>query len=222
MSEPKSKTGPADALPVVLFEDAASFERWLEAGEHEGVWVKFAKKGTGVTSMTYAEAVDVALCMGWIDGQSRSLDETFYLQRFTPRRKKSIWSRINVEKVERLIAQGRMKAPGLAEVERAKADGRWAQAVAGPAAMEVPNELVAALAENDRAQAAFDGLDKTNRYALCYRVATAVKAETRIARARKAVEQLVAGDVPYPASARNAKAAKTAPERTAKTRRSKG
>lgn len=192
--------GAADALPILFFETAAAFDAFLAADPGDGLWVKFAKKGSGVTSMTYPEAVDVALCHGWIDGQARSLDDTYYLQRFTPRRKKSLWSRINVDKVERLIAEGRMRPAGLLEVERAKADGRWGQAYAGPATMEVPAEL-AALLEGEAAKA-FAALDKTNRYAFCARVATAVKAETRRARAQKVVEQLLSGALPYPPKAR--------------------
>lgn len=192
----RGKKGPADALPIRFFEDAAAFDAFLAPSPGDGFWVKFAKKGSGVTSMTYPEAVDVALCHGWIDGQARSLDDTFYLQRFTPRRKKSVWSRINVDKVSRLTAEGRMRPAGLLEVERAKADGRWDQAYAGPATMEVPAEL-AALLEGEAATA-FTALDKTNRYAFCYRVASAVKAETRRARAQKVVEQLLAGVLPYP------------------------
>lgn len=203
------KKGPADELPVVFFEDAAAFDAYLAADPGDGLWVKFAKKGSGVASMTYPEAVDIALCHGWIDGQARSLDETFYLQRFTPRRKNSIWSRINVDKVSRLIAEGRMRPAGLLEVERAKADGRWDQAYAGPASMEVPVELTALL-EGESAKA-FAALDKTNRYAFCARVATAVKAETRRARAQKVVEQLLSGALPYPA--------RTAPPNTGKPRK---
>lgn len=190
------KKGPADALPIHFFEEAAAFDAFLASSPGDGLWVKFAKKGSGVTSMTYPEAVDVALCHGWIDGQARSLDDTYYLQRFTPRRKKSIWSRINVDKVSRLTAEGRMRPAGLLEVERARADGRWDQAYAGPATMEVPAELTALL--EGEAATAFAALDKTNRYAFCHRVASAVKAETRRARAQKVVEQLLAGALPYP------------------------
>lgn len=192
---PKKET-PRE-LPVLFFESAAAFDAYLASSPGDGLWVKFAKKGSGVTSMSYPEAVDIALCHGWIDGQARSLDATYYLQRFTPRRKKSLWSRINVDKVARLLAEGRMRPAGLAEVERAKADGRWDQAYAGPATMEVPVELAALL--EGPAAALFEALDKTNRYAFCQRVATAVKAEIRRARAEKLVEQLLAGVLPYPA-----------------------
>lgn len=191
------KTGDTE-LPIVLFEDAAAFERHLEAGTSVGLWVKLAKKGAVIRSMTYPEAVDVALCHGWIDGQARSLDDTHYLQRFTPRRKNSIWSRINVDKVARLVESGRMRPGGLAEVERAKADGRWALAVAGPATMEVPSELATLLNTDESLAAKFAALDKTNRYAFCYRVATAVKPATRQARAQKVVEQLLASELPHP------------------------
>lgn len=194
------KRGPADDLPVVFFEDAAAFDAYLAASPGDGLWVKFAKKGSGVASMTYPEAVDIALCHGWIDGQARSLDDTYYLQRFTPRRKRSIWSRINVDKVARLTAEGRMRPAGLLEVERAKADGRWDQAYAGPATIEVPVELAALLVGEVAAR--FAALDKTNRYAFCHRVATAVKPATRQARAQKLVEQLLAGVLPYPPKAK--------------------
>jgi len=185
---------------VMGFEDAAAFERWLEGASEltQGIWLKLAKKGTGVASVTYAEAVDVGLCHGWIDGQAKSVDAVYYLQRFTPRRKNSVWSKININKVAVLIASGRMKPGGLAEVERAKADGRWAAAYDGPATMDVPTELMAALEGRPQAKALFDGLDKTNRYAMCFRVHTAMKPATKASRVAKVIEMLETGELPYP------------------------
>src|SRR4051812_45896307 len=122
--------------PVLAFRSRAAWKKWLEKhhGDEAGVWIKFAKKGTGVATVTYAEALEVALCHGWIDSQAKGLDETYYMQRFTPRRKRSKWSRINRDAATRLIEAGAMKAPGLSEVERAKADGRWDAAYAAPSA----------------------------------------------------------------------------------------
>lgn len=184
-----------DELPVKRFRDAAAWEKWLAAhGTDKGVWLQIAKKGSGVATVGYAEALDVALCHGWIDGQKRSLDERFFLQRFTPRRPKSLWSKINIGHAERLIAEGRMQPAGLREVEAAKADGRWDAAYDSPGTMPVPEELAAALAKNRKAKALFESLDKTNRYAVCWRIQTAKKAETRQARAAKLVEMLARGE----------------------------
>ncbi len=181
---------PAD-LPIRLFEDAAVFGEWLEANRAtSGLWLKIAKKGSGMASITYAEALDVALCHGWIDGQKKGLDEKSFLQRFTPRKKRSLWSKINVGHVERLAAADRMREGGLREVEAAKADGRWDAAYHGAAKMEVPPELATALAKNKKAQAFFDALDKTNRYAFCFRVHNALKPETKAARVEKSVAML--------------------------------
>lgn len=184
-----------DDLPVKPFRNAAAWEKWLSAhGGGKGVWLKIAKKGSGIASVTYAEALEVALCHGWIDGQKRGCDEMFFLQRFTPRRPKSLWSKINIDHVERLVAAGRMQAAGLREVEAAKADGRWDAAYAGAAEMTVPDELAAALAKNRKAKGFFDKLDRTNRYAVCWRVHTAKKPETRAARVEKLVAMLAKGE----------------------------
>ena len=182
-------------LPVKLFKTVAAWEKWLEAhADASGAWLKIAKKDSGIVSVNYAQALDVALCHGWIDGQKRGLDEQFFLQRFTPRRPRSLWSKINIGKVEVLIADGRMQPAGLREVEAAKSDGRWEAAYHGASSMEVPAELVAALAKNRKAKAFFDTLDKTNRYSFCWRVQTAKKPETRIARAEKFVAMLAKGE----------------------------
>lgn len=185
---------PAD-LPSVHFEDAVDWERWLEANlDAAGLWLLIAKKGSGIASVTYAEALDVALCHGWIDGQKKGVDARFFAQRFTPRRPRSLWSKINIGHVERLLAAGRMRAGGLREVEAAKADGRWDAAYHGASKMEVPLELAAALAKNRRAKAFFDTLDRTNRYAFCWRVQSAVKAETKKVRIEKLVAMLAKGE----------------------------
>ncbi len=188
-----------DKSPIDLqprhFRNAAAWEKWLvSCGDGKGAWLKIAKKNAGAASVSYAEALDVALCHGWIDSQKRSYDELFFLQRFTPRRPNGLWSRINIGHVERLLAAGRMQAGGLREVEAARADGRWDAAYAGAAEMQVPEELAAALAKNRRAQDFFDRLDKANHYAVCWRVHTASKPETRAARIGKLVAMLAKGE----------------------------
>jgi uncharacterized protein YdeI (YjbR/CyaY-like superfamily) len=158
--------------PVKSFRTPAAWATWLERhhGDEAGIWMKFAKKGTGATTITYAEALEVALCWGWIDSQAKSLDETYYLQRFTPRRKRSKWSKINRDAATRLIKAGTMKAPGLREVERAQEDGRWAAAYAGPSAATVPEDLERALRRNKAARDFFATLNSQNRYAFLYRI----------------------------------------------------
>jgi uncharacterized protein YdeI (YjbR/CyaY-like superfamily) len=186
---------PAPELPVLHFETPQAWEQWLAASTAAaGVWLKIAKKDAGIASVTYAEALDVALCHGWIDGQKKGLDAQFFLQRFTPRRPRSLWSKINVAKVEALAAAGRLRPAGLREVEAAKADGRWAAAYSGAASMEVPEELAKALAKNRKARSFFEALDKTNRYAVCWRVQTARKPETRAARIETLVAMLARGE----------------------------
>lgn len=184
-------------LPTEHFADAVAWERWLERHpQSSGVWLKIAKKDAGIPSVTYTEALDVALCHGWIDGQKKGFDAQFFLQRFTPRRARSTWSKINVTKIDVLTAAGRMRPAGLREVEAAKADGRWDAAYDGAKSMDVPPELAKALAlaKNRKAKAFFDALDKTNRYAVCWRVQTAVKPETKLARVEKLVAMLARGE----------------------------
>ena len=191
-------TVPTD-LPVLAFADQAALEEWLEA-EHAtapGLYVRLAKKGSGVPSVTYAELVESALCFGWIDGRSLRLDETSYLQRITPRRPRSVWSQTNVAAVEALTAAGRMRPAGSAQVEAARADGRWERAYAGPATITVPDDLAAALAAEPAAQQAFDGLDGRNRYAVLHRVATAATPQTRARRIAAVVTMLAEGRRPY-------------------------
>ncbi len=185
----------SDDLPIKLFKTAAAWEKWLLAHAGDaGAWLKIAKKDAGVSSVSYAEALDVALCHGWIDGLKRSCDAQYFLQRFTPRRSKSLWSRINVAKVEKLIAAGLMGEGGEREIAAAKADGRWDAAYDSARNMPVPDELAAALARNKKANAFFDKLDRTNRYAFCWRVQTAKKPETRSARVAKFVAMLAKGE----------------------------
>lgn len=181
---------PVD-LPIKLFRTAVAWEKWLAANVGEkGLWLQIAKKDSGVNSVSYAQALDVALCHGWIDGQKRSCDAQYFLQRFTPRRSKSLWSKINIAKVEQLIAAGSMGIGGLREVEAAKADGRWHAAYDSASTMGVPDELAVALAKNAKARKFFEQLDKTNRYAVCWRVQTAKKPETRQVRVKKLVAML--------------------------------
>src|SRR5690349_15812214 len=177
----------ADDLPILLFAGPGELEAWLEknGGSSAGVWLKIAKKGSGERSITYAEALELALCFGWIDSQKRGFDAAFFLQRFTPRRPRGRWSKINHEKAEALIAAGRMRPAGLAEVEAAKADGRWEAAYAGQATAEVPPDLRRELDANPDARAFFDELDSANRYAIVYRLGEAKKPETRERRLRK-------------------------------------
>jgi uncharacterized protein YdeI (YjbR/CyaY-like superfamily) len=191
-------TLPTD-LPVLAFPDQAALEEWLEA-EHAtapGLYVRLAKKGSGVPSVTYAELVESALCFGWIDGRSQRLDEASYLQRITPRRPRSVWSQKNVAAVEALTAAGRMRPAGLAQVEAARADGRWERAYAGPATITVPDDLAAALAAEPAARQAFEDLDGRNRYAVLHRVATAATPQTRARRIAALVTMLAEGRRPY-------------------------
>jgi uncharacterized protein YdeI (YjbR/CyaY-like superfamily) len=185
----------SDELPVCLFSGPAELEAWLEENEDaEGVWLKIAKKGAPEPSVTYAEALEVALCFGWIDSQKRGLDETHFLQRFTPRRPRGRWSKINREKAEALIESGRMRPAGLAEVEAAQADGRWEAAYEGQRTAKVPDDLRRELEANPAAAEFFAALDSTNRYAVIYRLNDAKKPETRERRLRKFVGMLERGE----------------------------
>ncbi|MBN9415854.1 bacteriocin-protection protein [bacterium SCN 62-11] len=183
-------------LEILKFPDAAAFEVWLRENhaKSDGFWMLFAKKGAPTTSVTYAEAVEVSLCYGWIDGQAKSVDETSYLQRYTPRRARSIWSKINRVKVERLIEEGRMQPAGLAEIERAKADGRWEQAYDSPSTAQAPEDFLAELGKNPQAAAFFETLNATNRYAILWRLQTAKKPETRRNRMEKILGMLERGE----------------------------
>jgi uncharacterized protein YdeI (YjbR/CyaY-like superfamily) len=186
----------ADDLPILLFASKQELEAWLEEnhGGAEGLWLKIAKKGSGVESVDYAEALELALCFGWIDSQKRGFDESFFLQRFTPRRPRGKWSQINRAKAEELIAAGAMRPAGLAEVEAAKSDGRWDSAYAGQQAATVPDDLKQELDRNKAAAAFFAELDGANRYAILYRLQEAKKPETRQKRLRKFVAMLERGE----------------------------
>jgi len=180
-----------------LFKSARAFETWLRKhhATSDGLWLRIAKKGADEPSVTYPEAVDIALCWGWIDGQKKSLDDQHYLQRFTPRRARSIWSKINVDKVAALVECGRMQPPGQAQVDAAKADGRWAKAYDGARTSTVPDDLQAALEASPAAKAFFATVNATNRYAVLWRVQTAVKPETRARRIAQLVDKLARGEV---------------------------
>ena len=184
---------------TLFFSRPDEFEAWLE--EHhatsDGVWIRMAKKHTGIASLDWAGAVDVVLCFGWIDGRLKRIDEDWHMQRFTPRRPRSTWSKVNRGKVERLIADGRMRPTGLAEVERAKADGRWDAAYDSPRSATVPDDLAAAIAAAGVADA-FAALSGQNRYAILHRVQTAKKPETRARRIERYVAMLAAGETPHP------------------------
>ena len=186
--------------PLEAFETAADFERWLRKHHAKAtcLWVKYAKKKSGIPSIDWNQAVDVALCYGWIDGQAKSLDETYSLQRFTPRGKRSKWSKLNRERVARLTIAGRMQPAGLAEVERAKADGRWAAAYDSPSTAKVPPDLAAALATSAKAKRFFESLNATNRFSILYRLHDAKKPETRARRLEKIVAMLKNGEKPHP------------------------
>jgi uncharacterized protein YdeI (YjbR/CyaY-like superfamily) len=162
------------------------------------LWLKFAKKGSGIESVTYDQAVEVALCYGWIDGQARRFDEDYYLQRFTSRRPRSKWSKVNRKRAIELIGRGEMKAAGLREVERAKADGRWDAAYDSPSTAKVPEDLLRELEKNERARRFFSELDGRNRYAILYRIQDSKRPETRARRIAKYVAMLAEQKKPYP------------------------
>ncbi len=187
-------------LPIMPFASREAWEAWLEE-EHatsDGLWLKIAKKGSGIETVTFAEALDAALCYGWIDSQRGGFDERFFLQRFTPRKPRSEWSRVNREKVAKLMEAGRMRPAGLREVERAKADGRWDAAYEPQSAATVPEDLRLELEKNEGAREFFETLDRANRYAILHRIRDAKKPETRARRIAQYVEMLAEGKKPYP------------------------
>jgi uncharacterized protein YdeI (YjbR/CyaY-like superfamily) len=191
--------GANDGLPRIRFPSAAEWEEWLEDNHaaSEGVWIKIAKKDAGIESVHYPEVLESALCFGWIDGRREALDERYFLQRFTPRRPRSRWSRINREKAERLIADDRMRAAGLVEVERARSDGRWEAAYEGQKSITVPDDLQRELDARPKAKAFFAALSSQNRYAILYRLQDAKKPDTRARRLAKFVAMLEAGEAIY-------------------------
>lgn len=188
------------ALPIVPFASREAWEAWLE--EHhatsDGLWLKIAKKGSGIETVSFAEALDIALCYGWIDGQRDRFDGHYFLQRFTPRRPRSKWSKVNVGKVTKLIEEGRMKPAGLREVERAKADGRWEAAYEPQSTATVPDDFRRELEKNEEAREFFATLNSTNRYAILYRIQDAKKPETRARRIEKFVAMLAERKKLYP------------------------
>ena len=187
-------------LPIVPFASRGAWEEWLEErhASSDGVWLKIARKGSGIKSVTFAEALDVALCYGWIDSQRAGFDGRFYLQRFTPRKPRSKWSQVNREKVAGLIAEGRMKPAGFLELERAKADGRWDAAYEPQSAATVPDDLRRELEKNEDAREFFETLNSRNRYAILHRIQDAKRPETRARRIAKYVAMLAEGKKLYP------------------------
>jgi uncharacterized protein YdeI (YjbR/CyaY-like superfamily) len=191
-------------IDSMLFVSRQAFAQWL-ADHHarsDGVWLRHAKKGAPVPSVTYQEALEVALCYGWIDGQKRSLDATHYLQRWTPRRPRSLWSKVNRDKVLRYIEEGKMQPSGLAEIERAQRDGRWDAAYDSPSTATVPPELLDAFAGHPGAAEFFATLNSQNRYAVVFRVQTAKKLETRLRKAQEYAAMLARHEVPHPIMAK--------------------
>ena len=186
--------------PVLQFPDARRWRSWLARNHRspDGVWLKLAKKGAAERSVSYAEALDEALCFGWIDGQRKSHDQDAYVQKFTPRRSRSIWSKRNIEHCQRLAAAGKMEPAGQAEIDRAKADGRWSQAYDPPSRAEPPDDLRRALARNRPARKFFETLDRTNRYAILWRLQTAKRPETRARRLETFLQMLAEGRKIHP------------------------
>jgi uncharacterized protein YdeI (YjbR/CyaY-like superfamily) len=187
---------PKDNLPILGFKTQAAFEKWL-AKNHSastGMWLKIYKKGSGTPTVSYAQAVDAALCYGWIDGLLNPVDEKAYIIRFTPRRSKSIWSKKNIEKISRLMNEGKMKPAGLKEIEKAKADGRWEQAYDPPSNIKIPDDFLKALSKLPEARKFFQTLNKANTYAIAWRLQTAKKPETREKRMKIILEMLDKGE----------------------------
>jgi uncharacterized protein YdeI (YjbR/CyaY-like superfamily) len=185
-----------DTTPIIAFETAKVFETWLVENHDNsnGLWLKIFKKDSGEKTITYAEALDVALCYGWIDGQKKTHDEHAWLQKFCPRGAKSIWSKINTGHVERLINEGRMRPAGLKAVEKAKEDGRWERAYDSPGKTTIPEDFLKELSKNKKAEAAFMGLNKTNLFSIGFRLQTAKKPETREKRMKEIIEMLAKGE----------------------------
>ncbi len=188
------------SLPILLFANQQEWADWLDSyhPDSPGLWLRLAKKSSGMTSVTYDEAVEVALCYGWIDGQKKSLDAESWLQKFTPRRPKSIWSKVNTEKAQRLIEEGKMRPAGLRQVELAKQDGRWAAAYEPQSTSVVPGDLQTALEENAAAMNFFAALDGRNRYAILFRIQSAKQLATRARRIEQFIDMLANHEKLYP------------------------
>ncbi|MDB5161052.1 MAG: bacteriocin-protection protein YdeI/OmpD-associated family [Candidatus Saccharibacteria bacterium] len=185
----------ADDYPILQLGSQIDWQKWLDknCSSSNGVWLKFAKKNSGETTLNYKEALEEALCYGWIDSQAKTYDEKFYLQKFTPRRSKSIWSRINVEKIEALMAAGKLKPSGLAQVEAAKADGRWTAAYASPSATQMQDYFLKALEKNKKAKDFFETISKGNKYAIAWRLHQAKRPETKERLTNKYIDMLAEG-----------------------------
>ena len=189
-----------NGLSIMAFETQQDWERWLT--EHHtdtvGIWLKIAKKETGIPSVNYSEALDSALCYGWIDGQKASFDDQYWLQKFTPRRPKSIWSKVNCDKATALIAEGRMQPEGIRQVELAKADGRWESAYESQSKITIPDDFQSELDKNQKAKDFFSTLNSINRYAILFRIHSAKRPATRSARINKFIEMLSNNQKIYP------------------------
>jgi len=179
-------------IPILSFASPKEWEQWLAINytNANGIWIRFFKKGSAVSSVTYTQALDEALCYGWIDGQKKLFDKQSYLTKYTPRRAKSIWSKKNIEHVARLYKLGKMKPSGIQEAENAKADGRWDRAYDSPSNMKIPDDFLKKLSQNKKAKTFFDTLNKTNTYAITWRLQTAKKLETREKRMEQLIEML--------------------------------
>jgi uncharacterized protein YdeI (YjbR/CyaY-like superfamily) len=187
-------------LPIIPLQSPEEWEEWL-ADNHatsNSVWLQFFKKASGKKTITHAEALDEALCYGWIDGQSKAYDDESWLQKFTPRRARSVWSKVNIQNVERLIQAGKMKPAGLQQIEAAKLDGRWERAYDSPGNATVPDDFLQELEKDKKAKAFFDTLNKANTYAIIYRLQTAKKPETRAKRMKAILEMLAKGEKFHP------------------------
>jgi uncharacterized protein YdeI (YjbR/CyaY-like superfamily) len=185
----------AKDIQVFTFKDSKEWEDWLQKNYtlNEGIWMKVAKKGSGIASIAIQDALDVALCYGWIDGLRKSYDENYYLQRYTPRRPRSLWSKVNIGKVEALIAAGRMKEPGFAEIAKAKADGRWEAAYESQKNAAVPPDFLSELEKNKKAKTTFESLNKANKYAFLWRLMTTRNPEKRSEKLQKLIQMLESG-----------------------------
>jgi len=185
-----------NTIPVKEFKTAGLFETWLQKNHDnsKGLWLKIFKKDSGKKTISYAEAIDAALCYGWIDGQRKAYDEQAYLQKFCPRREKSIWSKINTGHAARLINEGRMRTSGLKAVEKAKADGSWERAYDPPSKMTIPEDFLKELGKNKKAKAFFTGLNKSNLFSIGFRLQTAKKQETREKRIKEIIKKLANGE----------------------------
>ncbi|MGI8952877.1 MAG: YdeI/OmpD-associated family protein [Chitinophagaceae bacterium] len=188
-------SGPKE-LNILSFKTPKEFEKWLSKNHNisNGIWLRFFKKDSGEKTITYSEALDEALCYGWIDGQADKYDDKSWIQRFTPRRAKSIWSKRNTNHIERLTALGKMKPSGLCEVEKAKADGRWEKSYDSQSTTTIPDDFMKELSKNKKAKAFFESLNKANKYAIAWRLQTAKKLETREKRMKAILEMLSKGE----------------------------